>query len=570
MWQLDTLETVETDVLVIGGGGAAARAALDASESGASVCMVVKGRLGRSGSTVYPVALHGTFGAADGDDPQDSPECHYRDIVTAAQGMCNPRLARIVAEESPLALKRLEEIGVPFLSGERGRHATWVGCFATRARSHRIVGHGEPIMAALIARIRQRPIRNEEKQLVAGLLLQDGKCIGALAFSAEGRPRAYLAKATILASGGAGQLFKANLNPKGITGDGYVMAYRAGAELVNMEFMQTGIAITHPLTLMSAWVWSHDPTLRNDAGEEFLGRYLPHGLDVRDVYRAKAGHFPFSSSDVSKYLEISVLQEMRQGRRVYFDLTKSDRLEEFRNTQMYPWMVQRGLDLATQPAEISVYAQAVNGGVLIDEHAASTVPGLFAAGEVTGGAHGADRLGGGMLSNCQVFGARAGRYAARYAAGTQRPVLRSEDLQRLQLPGANVGDANAKEARQEQRERIRTLMFDSLLIERNGANLSGALAQVEALAKERRGPAASGWDEFEVSSLIEVGRLMLRSALLREESRGSHYRSDFSETDDRRWRHCIALRQENGELKQRFIRFEEDAAIGSGATGVSA
>ncbi|MFH1604800.1 MAG: FAD-binding protein [Pseudomonadota bacterium] len=560
------LDTLETDVLVIGGGGAAARAALDASENGASVSMVVKGRLGRSGSTVHPVALHGTFGAADGDDAQDSPECHYRDIVTAAQGMCNPRLARIVAEESPAALKRLEEIGVPFIRDEQGQHATWVGCFATRARSHRIVGHGEPIMAALIARIKQRPIRIEEKQLVAGLLLQDGKCIGALAFSPEGRPRAYLAKATILASGGAGQLFKANLNPKGITGDGYAMAYRAGAELVNMEFMQTGIAITHPLTLMSAWVWSHEPTMRNDAGEEFLIRYLPRGLGASEVYRAKAGHFPFSSSDVSKYLEISVLQEMRQGRRVFFDLTKSNRLEEFRNTQMYPWLAQRGLDLAMQPAEISVYAQAVNGGVLIDEQAASTVLGLFAAGEVTGGAHGADRLGGGMLSNCQVFGARAGRYAARYASGRQGPVLRGEDLDRMQLPGANADDT--EEARQDLKKRIRTLMFDSLLIERNGAKLTAALAQLEAIAKERRRPAAALWDEFELSSLIEVGRLMLGSALLREESRGSHYRSDFPNRDDRRWRHCIALRQEDGEMKQRFIRFEDDVANALAATGV--
>lgn len=552
------IETIETDVLVIGGGGAAARAAIEARDNGASVAIVLKGRLGRSGSTVFPVALHGTFGAADGDDPLDSPERHFEDIVMNAQGMCNPRLARIMAEESPLALKRLEEYGVPFLTDDSGKHQTWVGCFATRARSHRIVGHGEPIMAALIEQIKKRNIRVDEKMLVANLIVQDQKCVGAVAVSPDGKRTVYLAKATILGSGGAGQLFKANINPKGITGDGYVMAYRAGAELINMEFMQTGIAITHPLTLLSAWTWAYNPILTNSDGREFLSDYLPPNLSVQEVYRAKSGHFPFSSSDVSKYLEISVLQEMRQGRRVYYDLRKSDRLEEFKATQMYPWLLKRGLDVAAERAEISVYAQAVNGGVLINEQAASSLPGLYAAGEVAGGAHGADRLGGGMLSNAQVFGARAGRYSATYAKGMTMPVLRSETLERLVLPIENPGDADNDAGCQELRDHVRTLMFDTLLIERTGGKLSDALAQLNAMAEERMTSVPKTWEEFELRSLLEVAKLMLSSALSRRESRGSHYRSDYPERDDGQWRHCIALRQENGKLKTRLVSFEQD------------
>jgi len=553
------IETVETDVLVIGGGGAAARAALEASDNGASVAIVLKGRLGRSGSTVFPVALHGTFGAADGDDPLDSVERHYEDIVMNGQGMCNPRLARIMAEESPLALKRLEEYGVPFLTDDDGRHQTWIGCFATRARSHRIVGHGEPIMEALIEQIKKRDIRVDEKMLVANLVVQDGKCIGAVAVAPDGRRTAYLAKATILGSGGAGQLFKANINPKDITGDGYVMAYRAGAELVNMEFMQTGIAITHPLTLVSAWTWAYDPVLSNSDGRQFLADYLPPNVGIQDVYRAKAGHFPFSSSDVSKYLEISVLQEMREGRKVYYDLRKSDRLEEFKTTQMYPWLLKRGLDVAKERAEISVYAQAVNGGVLINEQAASTLPGLYAAGEVAGGAHGADRLGGGMLSNAQVFGARAGSAAAVYARSLARPVLKRGTLERMALPAGAPDEGGNNDACHELRTYIRTLMFDTLLIERTGEKLSAALSSLNAISEERKNIVPRKWEEFELQSLIEVGQLMLNSALMRKESRGSHYRSDYPERNDEQWKHSIGVRRENGIMKSRLVSLESGA-----------
>lgn len=553
-------ETVETDVLVVGGGGAAARAAIEASDNGAKVAMVIKGRLGRSGATVFPVSLYGTFQAFDGDDPLDSREQHYQDIVSAAQGMCDPRLARILTEEAPAELKRLEEIGVPFQRIDDQKHVTYVGCFATRSRSHRVIGHGEPIMAALAAQIADRQLSLHEKMSVAQLLVQDGRCIGALAVSPEGRAAVFLAKATILATGGAGQLFKANLNPKDITGDGYVMAYRAGAQLINMEFMQTGIAIIRPLTLLSPWTWTYNPTLVNDLGEEFLPKYLPEGLTAAEVYAAKT-HFPFSVRDASKYLDISVLQEMRKGRRVFFDVRNSDRLDAFRKTELYPWLAGRGLDLAQERAEISVYAQAVNGGVLIDEHAASTLPGLYAAGEVTGGAHGADRLGGGMLSNCQVFGARAGKFAARYALEQRAPRLGEGDWGRLDLPfapdeGADSGEGD--ELRQDLKKRIRALMFESLLIERNGKNLTAALAQLDAFSAEKSQASAPStvWQDLELQNLIDAGRLMISSALLRTESRGSHFRSDYPEKDDAHWRHSIALQQEDGKLKQRYVAFE--------------
>jgi len=554
---LGQMERVTTDVLVIGGGGAGARAAIEASDHGASVVMALKGQLGRSGATAYPVAEYAGFQASDGCDPLDSPEDHFRDIMEAAQGMCNPRLARIVAEESPGALRSLEAFGVPFLRDDRGRHVTGTACFSTRSRSHRILGHGEPIVAALARQIKARPICLEEETMAASLLIQDGQCIGALAMNMAARWVAHLAKATILATGGAGQLFKTNLNPGDITGDGYVMAYRAGADLVNMEFMQSGFAISRPLTLLGAWTWSCNPTFTNSAGEEFLPRYLPGGVTPSQVFEAKAGHYPFSSRDLSKYLEISVLKEMKQGRQVFFDLRNSERLEEMKRRPLYPWLAARGLDLAKEPAPIAIFAHAVNGGILINEQASSTVPGLFAAGEVAGGPHGADRLGGNMLATCQVFGARAGKYAALYAKESDRPALRRDTLEGAESGFLAARKSSGKKNDRELKKEIQNLMFESLVIERSGAQLAMALRHLDVVDPCQTNLGAEGpsgaCEALEIRNLVEVAKIMARASILREESRGSHYRTDFPEKNDERWNRCIITRLENGIMKQSLI-----------------
>ena len=539
---------IRCDVLIIGGGGAAARAAVEASDSGATVNMALKGRLGKSGSTVFPVSLHGTFGAVDDSDPDDSIERHYQDTMVNAQGMCDPRLARIVAQEAPLALRKLAAEGVPFLSDSHGQRQRWQGCFASHPRSHRIEGHGGPIMHALIQQIAARPITVNEKIFIEDLLVQDGMCIGAIGVDTSGHRTFYLAGATVLGTGGAGQLFKANINPKGITGDGYAMAWRAGARMVNMEFMQTGIGILTPLTLMSAWTWAYKPTLRNSDGEEFLQSTLPLGLTVEDVYQAKTGHFPFSSRDISKYLEVGILQQQREGRTVHYDMRNSPRLAEYKTMPMFPWLLKRGLDLENATAQISVYAQAINGGVLIDEFGSSSLPGLYAAGEVAGGAHGADRLGGAMLSNSQIFGARCGRYAAERALSNPKPNWRgSWPAEIVEAP-----DEARSQACEVDRTNLTSLMFDALLIERNGATMASAEIVLNEL-QSRWKDAPRSWAEHELRNQIQTGLLMLRAAQTRRESRGSHFRSDFPNRDDSTWGRVIAQQQVNNESQLKLI-----------------
>ncbi len=556
------MEKIWTDVLVIGGGGAGARAAIEASDQGAAVRLILKGRLGSSGATAYPAAEYAGFQAADGCDPGDSPEDHLRDILEAAQGMCNPRLARIIAEEAPEALKTLERFGVPFLKDNGGKHVTGKACFSTRFRSHRILGHGEPIIRALAGQIKRRPIHIDEDTMAASLLVQDKQCTGALTVDPAGRRIAYLAKATVLASGGAGQLFKANLNPVELTGDGYAMAYNAGADLVNMEFMQAGFAISSPLTLLGAWTWAYNPILTNGDGEEFLPRYLPEGVTPSEVFAAKAGHYPFSSRDLSKYLEISALHEIRNGKKIFFDLRDSQRLHEFKERPLYTWLVQRGLDLSREPAPIAVYAHAINGGVLIDEKASSTIPGLFAAGEVAGGPHGADRLGGNMLATCQVFGARAGRFAALYAGEIDRPAWRPETLEQSERSLLIAHPRSWNQAALETKKEIQDLMFETLIIERREVQLRKALARLNILEQDPMNPEAgesSGMrSALETRNLLKVARIMISASMMREESRGSHYRADFPATDNRKWNRSIVSKLESGRLKQYTVSLEKE------------
>jgi succinate dehydrogenase/fumarate reductase flavoprotein subunit len=550
----------EKRVLIVGGGGAACRAALEAAETGVQVVMVMKGTLGESGATAYKVAEMAGFNVADGQvDPLDSPEEHYKDIIKAGQGMADPVLARIVAEEAPQALKTLQEWGVPFEKDKDG-YLEFLSCFSTRPRTHVIKGHGEPIIKALVARIRKcSNIKVYENCLVTNLLVQDGECIGAGIIDPSGDYQAIPAGTVILATGGAGQLFARNLNPPDICGDGYTLGYEAGAELVNMEFMQAGFGIVHPVVnILNAWIWSAHPPLTNALGEQFLGKYLPRGVAVTEVMDAHARHFPFSSSDLSCYLEVAVQAEIAEGRGtreggVFLDLTGLtdsylDSLppgDDFR--KMWPitrdYLRGKGVDVLEKPVQIACFGHAINGGLKINERSQTTVSGLYAAGEVAGGPHGADRLGGNMMVTCQVFGARAGRFAAREALKKNyisipeslfkknrdevfNVICRNVDVQALKIMLQN-------EAQQK------------LLVRRNEAGLKEFINMVHSLRGEiQKAPSASPRKElWELLSLLRAGELMAMAALLRQESRGSHFRQDFPGRNDAQFGYPLFIKR---------------------------
>ena len=287
-------ETLDTNVLVIGGGAAAARAALESSRSGASTLLVTKGTFGSSGTSNYRVAEAAGFSAAGIHDPEDTPEDHYNDILAAGLGPVREELARLVSEEAPKQVPFLEKLGVEYQRYGNGYLAT-KGCFASKFRSMKIYGHGVAIVSALKNAIMQEPnIQIVEHSMVIDLLVEENECKGAILLCDDGRLIRVNARCTILGAGGAGQLFRDNLNPPDVTGDGYAMAFRAGASIVNMEFMQAGFGIVKPaLALFNSWFWLVDPDLKDETGHSFIPDYLPENIVLSECIAKKGTHYPF-------------------------------------------------------------------------------------------------------------------------------------------------------------------------------------------------------------------------------------------------------------------------------------
>lgn len=542
--KVPTSETLTTDVLVIGGGMAGCRAAIAAADYGGSVVLATKMPLNNGGASTFPVAEMAGYNAGDPDIPGDV-EKHYEDIVNAGQRMANPLLARILAENAPGTIAELEKWGVVF-EKEGDGYYIFKSCFATSPRTHVIRGHGEPIVKAMSGQIQLRSNINVADDLtVLELDVRDGRCCGAWAIKTDGTFVHISAGAVVIASGGATQVFTRNLNPKDVSGDGYALAYDAGAELINMEFMQSGIGFSHPIVNMfNGYIWAAHPKLHNNLNEQFLGKYLPKGMTQEHVMDEHRRHFPFSSSDDSKYLEVGIQKEIRAGggspnRGIYADLRHltDDYIRSINDDcglhHMWyiarDYMREKGVDLNSQIVEIAVFAHAINGGVNIDESASSTLPGLYAAGEAAGGPHGADRLGGNMMVTCQVFGKIAGENAAKWAAqnkaATYSNMQPSEKIMQI-LHKRLDNEILIKE--------LQGINQNNLLVCRSEESLSRVLQFTEDAAHELETAKTQGGidtDNFRLYAMLLSSRLMAKAALQRKESRGSHFREDYPQKD---------------------------------------
>lgn len=546
---MTNVETISTDVLVIGSGGAALRAIIAAHDGGAEVTVVVKNQFRKSGATFYSVAEVGAYNVPDGAaDPTDTPEVFRDDILTAAQGMADPRLVDILVSEAEGTLRYLEEHGVHF-EREDNKFLAFRACFSSKPRSHVLKDHFKPIMRALGQEASRRGIKVYDQMMVVGLLAEGGECHGAFALDAEGNPVLIRAKAVIMTTGGASQLFAKNLYPADITGDGYAMAWRAGAQLANMEFMQAGVSIIDPfINLFGNYLWDAHPNLTDRDRRPFVADYLPADLSVKQVLQEKERHFPFSSSDISRYVEISIQSAINDGRGtekggVYMDFKGCDfeRLLADRSRSIarmwpltYDWYKERGTDLYKDPVQITCSAHAINGGLRIDANGECSLRGLYAAGETAAGPHGADRLGGNMAMTCQVFGARAGRAAAKRAAAQAHAEVRNAvDVHRAYLASFQSKGITTGQAL---REELQAAANRSLLILRNEKGLNSFLRQLDDLQGRLKSEVcvqtpADMVQVIETDNLIETGRIMARAALNRKESRGSHYREDAPVSD---------------------------------------
>ena len=399
---------------------------------------------------------------------------------------------------------------------------------------------------------------------------------------------AFAVPAVILATGGAGLIYEHHVFPAGMTGDGQAMAFEAGAELVNMEFIQIGIASTRTRFNCSGSMMRAIPRLVNEAGEEFLGRYTDAGTQASgrfDVIFKKGASWPVSYEHDTHIIDIAVYRERQAGRKVYLDYARNPegfsfdaldpelrarymgevrndmgedarrrspfcRLAEI-NPDSIEWFKGRGIDLAKgHPIEVDECAQHFQGGVKIDTQAATAVAGLYAAGEAAGGQHGANRPGGNALLDCQVFGKIAGLAAAGYAssAGRKRSASLAGEVKSFgaRLFGLASGDITASELR----GRLRAIMDEKASVVRTASGLISGLAEVRRL-KDLSVRADSRGISYllETKGMLVVAEMVLAAAALRDESRGPHLRFDRPDDtvpvarDDSRWCRYIIVKK---------------------------
>ncbi|TAN31791.1 FAD-binding protein [bacterium] len=551
LWKLDC------DVLVVGAGGAAGRAALAASDAGCRVAVVTKRRAGKAGATAVGgrITAVGAFNCAR-PERGDHPDLYYQDMAAAAAGTCSPPLARIIADEAPAAFDRLRAMGVPFVTEGDGLLQV-TGCFSTRPRSYLIPGHGLPIVTAQTEELRRRGVPLLDDCSLVELLVDSERVIGAVVWHPERGFGVARCGAVILGTGGAGNVFPLTFSPPDVTGDGYGAALRAGAVLANMEFVQFGYSLLHPAkNEFESWVWALQPRVLNGEGREFLPARIG-GLPVADVFAERSTHYPFSASRPgSRMLDVLIQREISRGSPtphggVWLDFSAVGALPDglsrlWRITA--DWFQSRGVDLEHQPIEVGLVAHAFNGGLAIDENAESSVGGLFAAGECATGPHGADRLGGNMLLASQVFGERAGRYAAGARDVASWP--RVEDGAEAHLGRLLAGRAATDQRRLRRQLQLRMAAAGALGREREG--MSEALTWVREAQEVMSG---LRWEDrtgpllLDMRNLLLSAESLLMAALLREESRGSHFRTDLPDRDDRRWAKPVFSRLAGGTVQ---------------------
>jgi L-aspartate oxidase len=513
-----------TDVLVIGGGLAGLRVALGIPEP-FRVLVVTKDEVRESNSAYAQGGIAGVL------DPEDHFDDHIADTLAAGKGLCNPEVVAMVVHEAPQRIAELIRWGTNFDQVDGNVALTREG-----GHSHARIVHalgdatGREVMRAVIARARATPnIRIWQNSFTVDLLTHADRCRGALVWDRRRGLSLIWARATVLATGGAGQLYRESTNPAIATGDGHAVAYRAGAELRDMEFMQF-----HPTVLYVAGSSRHLLTeaLRGE------GAYLRDRDGVRFMpsYHSLAELAP--RDDVSR--AITTQMEKTRHPCVYIDLSH---LDPNHVRARFPGIdaLLRGFDLDLSRDRIPVRpgAHYYMGGAIVDLNGRTTVPGLWAAGEVTSsGLHGANRLASNSLLEGLVFGARA--------AADIQVMLHAEGPRPLEVPpAASQLDEHEREPLDlaDIRNSLRSLMWRNVGITREAAGLTDAAEQVDfwcryALGQVFENPA--GWT---LQNLLIVARLMIAAAAAREESRGVHTRTDFPGPDPAWTRHIAFSRK---------------------------
>jgi fumarate reductase (CoM/CoB) subunit A len=515
-------EVQTAHVLVIGSGGAGVRAAIEAANYGETV-LISKTLAGKGGCTTM---AEGGYNAVLRE--QDSCEIHFEDTMNGGAWLNDPDLVRILVEEAPQRMEDLLRWGAVFdvtdccevaqrpFGGQRFPRT----CYAGDRTGHEII-------STLIDRLHSTDVKVENEITIVSLLKDGNRVSGAAGLDRKGELSVILADSTVLATGGGTKIYDISTNSSSGTGDGYALGYRAGAELIDMEEIQfhpTGAVYPYDARgrLVTEAVRGEGGILLNTLNERFMERYDP-------------GRMELSTRDV---VARSIATEIIEGRGtknggVYLDVTHLPRLQiETRLPVMLEQFLKFGVDIRDEPMEVAPTAHHIMGGLRINSSGETTVSGLYACGEVAGGVHGANRLGGNALADTQVFGKRAGEAAGRARKQKKRADPACVDVVRENLQTFLQGDVQPAIVIRS----LQTTMWDGAGIFRDAVKLEKTLAIINRLST-RKLKASSPENLAEcctAGNMLTTARLVVNGALLRKESRGAHVRRDIPQAWDGR------------------------------------
>ncbi len=522
-------------MLVVGSGAAGLGAAVEARRQGAEVLLASKSLTGLASCSVYSAA---GFTAAFG---KFTKENHFRTTIEAGRYINDQRLVEVLVDEAPSRLLKLQEYGVKLVVGDGGCQVVG-GSFPME---------GAGLVHPLATHARRVGVKTLERTMITDLL-GDGAVNGAVGFNVQSGKRILVrAKAVVLATGGAGQLYRRNDNPVRMSGDGYVLAYELGLPLVDMEFFQfwpigsaepgyPRLLLDPPPSMLEYGV------LQNIRGEDIAQKY---GLDPRQAYSTRRDAW---ANAVGR----EIYEGRGEGDAVLLDLRKLP--ESLRKHGFMRFLSKhlRGFPVSAKPLHVAPLAHHFMGGVPIDEECRTDLPGLFAAGEVTGGIHGANRLGGNALTDCIVYGARAGKNAAEHAKSKPKSrVDKTQGKQKLekidQIAKRETSELGSPKL---VKVRVQEIMWEKAGVIRNQQSLLEAEKELTKL-KEENLPKLFGrkphevMEALEATNLLIVASLVVKAALARKESRGAHCRIDYPNQDDKNWLKHVVLTKRREKTK---------------------